>query len=295
LVHREIFIFLPIRFFVKIGVVFLFAGFIARGQDTLCPYWPRNRGSVYDPNAPKDSTEKKYVKLTEQKVMFAKKVWSYLDFKENINKKLCNNSDPKQKIYPLYEILNLWITTSRINCFKYSDFGSAKNIPITMPEFKRLGIRRDSVEERIIDENGEDKVVKLLKADTMSSDKVLGFVVKEDWFFNKHSVLVEKKLIGFAPVYYDAKTHKNKELYWVYFPEACEMLSSYQTLNPNGTKEVFTYRDLFLKRVYSSYVLKESTVYDREKPENSKGFEVEYENKKNREKFESTEEDLWSK
>jgi len=227
--------------------------------------------------------------------MFSKKVWSYIDFKENLNKKLCNNSDIKQKRYPLFEILNLWIATGKIRCFKHANFGSAQNLPLTLAEFKRLGIKRDTVEERRIDENGEETLVKELRADTMSSDKILGFVIKEDWFFNKRSVLMEKKVIGFAPVYFDTKAQKQKELYWVYYPECCEMLSSYITLNPDGEKEAFTFRDLFEKRAFSSYVLKESNVYDRDKPENSKGFEVETENKKNRDKFESGEEDLWSK
>jgi len=227
--------------------------------------------------------------------MFSKKVWSYVDFKENINKKLCNNSDPKQKIYPLYEVLNLWITTGKIRCFKNSNFGSAQNVPITMQEFKRLGIKRDSIEERTIDENGDEKIIKGVKADTLNSEKILGFVIKEDWFFNKRSVLMEKKVIGFAPVYFDTKAQKQKELYWVYYPECCEMLSSYITFNPNGNKDVFTYRNLFEKRSFSSYVLKESNVYNRDKLENSKGFEVETENKKNKDKFESGEQDLWSK
>ncbi len=235
------------------------------------------------------------MKLTEQQVMFSKKVWSFIDFRESINKKLCNNGDTKQSIYPLYEVLNLWIVKGKINCFKSSDFGSVKNVPIKMAEFKRLGIRKDTVEERIIDENGVDTLVKTLRADTMSSDKIIGYVVKEDWFFNKRSVLMEKKVIGIAPVYYDRKLEKNKELYWVYFPECCEVLSGYLTMNPTGTKDLYTYRDLFMKRPYSSYVLRESNVYDRDKPENSKGFEVDTENKKNREKIDSGEEDLWHK
>ncbi len=227
--------------------------------------------------------------------MFSKKAWSYIDFKEKLNKTLYNNSNPKIKFYPLAEILNLWITLGKIKCFKNSNFGSAQNIPITMAEFKKMGIKRDSIEERVIDENGNEKIVKSIKADTLNSDKILGFVIKEDWFFNRFSVFMEKKIIGFAPVVFDSKTQKNKELYWVYYPECCDLLSSYQTINPKGGKEFFTFRDAFEQRSFASYVLKESNVHNRDKPENSKGLEVDNENRKNKEKFESDEEDLWSK
>ena len=228
-------------------------------------------------------------------MMCSKKVWSYIDFKEKFNKTLLNNSNPKTKIYPLSEILNLWITLGKIKCFKKPNFGTAQNTPMTMAEFKKTGIKRDSMEERVIDENGNEKIIKSIKADTLNSDKILGFVIKEDWLFNKRSVLMEKRIIGFAPVVFDVKTQKNKELFWVYYPECCELLSSYRVINPKGSEEIFTYRDAFLKRSFSCYVLKESNVYNRDKPENSKGFEVENENNKNKDKFESGEEDLWSK
>lgn len=227
--------------------------------------------------------------------MFSKKVWSYLDMKEGMNKKLCNNSNLKRKIYPLFDVLNLWISTGKINCFRRSDFGAFNNVPFRAGEFKRLCIRRDTLEERLVNENGEEQIVKELRADTITDEKILGFVIKEDWYFNKRSVLMEKKIIGLAPVYFDTKEQKQKELYWVYFPECCELLDSYITYNPKGGEELFTYRDLFETRAFNSYVLKESNVYGRDKPENSKGFEVETENKKNKEKGENEDEDLWSK
>ena len=227
--------------------------------------------------------------------MFSKRVWSFIDFKEALNKTLCSSTKSKLKIYPLYELLNLWISQGKINCFKTSDFGSLKNNPITPAAFTKLVVKSDSADERVIEENGEEKIVRRLKTDTISNDKILGFVIKEDWFFNKRSVMMEKRIIGFAPVVYDDKTQKNKELYWVYYPQCCELLSSYPTINPLESTAIFTYRDLFKKRVFSSYAVKESNVYGRDKPENSKGQDVETENNRNKEKFENYEDDLWSK
>lgn len=269
-------------------------------QLSPCPPWPPLKKQYYTGVGGKDSIIpdsilKKYAILDESQVMCSKKVWSFIDFKEKPNQVLYNNSSLKQKIYPLYEVLNLWITLGKIKCFKNPTFGTGQNVPINMLEFKRMGIQRDTVEERSIDENGNEKIIKELRADTLSSDKILGFVIKEDWFFNKRSVLMEKKLIGFAPVYFDKKTQKNKELYWVYYPECCELLSSYQTVNPKGGKEPYTFREAFINRNFSCYVLRESNVYNREKPGNSKGFEVENENRNNKERFESDEENLWSK
>lgn len=228
--------------------------------------------------------------------MSARRVWSYLDFKEKVNKLTYNNSNPKVKQYPLVEILNLWILTGKMKCFASPQFGAPANLPLSPAEFTKLCITRDTVEERLLDENGEEKFITEVRADTIGSAKITGFLVVEDWLFNRHSVMMEKKIVGLAPVIYDAKTHKNRELYWVYYPECCELLYSYTTINPNGVKDQsYTYREAFEKRFFSAYVVKEGNVYDREKPENAKGFEVKNENRRNREKFESAEDDLWSK
>lgn len=278
----------------------MLAGYLAGAQVSPCPPWPPGAkkatvGIMGQDTLTPDSAGQKFVRITEQQVMLARQVWSFLDFKEKINKVTYNNSNLKSNIYPLYEVLNLWIALGKVNCFRQSAFGSAKNIPLTRAEFKRLAIRRDTVEERRIDENGEEHIIREMRADTLTSEKIVGFAIMEDWFFNKRSVLMERKIIGLAPVAYDKQLQKNRELYWVYYPECCELLSSYFTVNPSGAAEPYTYREALDKRYFSAYVLKESNIYNRDKPENSKGFEVEYENKKNRERFESTEEDLWSK
>jgi hypothetical protein len=79
----------------------------------------------------------------------------------------------------------------------------------------------------------------------------------------------------------------------VYYAQCCELLSSSFTYNASVEKGVFTFKKLFEKRFYSSYAIKESNAYDRDKPENSKGLEIETENRKNKEKTENTEDDLW--
>ncbi len=285
----------------KITVILICFGFCASGQQLApCLPWPPPQkvittGVLGKDSIVPDSILKKYGILNEQQIMFNKKVWSFIDFGEKPNKILYNNNNVNPRTFPLYEVLNLWIVKGKIKCFKNATFGSSQNVPVSMPEFKRLGIQKDTIEERSIDEEGNEIIVKELRADTMSSDKILGFVVKEDWFFNKRSVLMEKKIVGLAPVYYDKRTHKNKELYWVYYPECCEVLDAYTTVNPTGSKDPYTFRQAFEGRKFSAYILKESNVYNREKTENSKGFEAEYENKKSKEKFESGEQDLWSK
>ena len=123
----------------------------------------------------------------------------------------------------------------------------------------------------------------------------MGFEIKEEWYFNKRSALAEKRIIGIAPVIFDIKTQKNKEVYWIYFAECRELLSSFRAVNPLGNEEIYTYLNLFEERAFNSNTVKESNVFDRNKPENSKGFEVENETQKSKQNYLNNEDDLWNK
>jgi hypothetical protein len=142
-------------------VIFIFIGFFAHGQDTLCPPWPPNKATILDPFAKKDTSKKFSKQYSENAIMFSKRVWSYLDFKEDVNRKTFNNHDQKLKIFPLYDVLNLWIMQGKISCFRYSKFGAAKNAPLTSPEFKRLIVKQDSIEERVIVNDDSEKIIKV--------------------------------------------------------------------------------------------------------------------------------------
>ena len=53
-------------------------------------------------------------------------------------------------------------------------------------------------------------------------------------------------------------------LFWIYFPEARYVFANYDVFNRQNDAERRTFEDIFWKRMFNSYIYKESNVYDRQ-------------------------------
>jgi hypothetical protein len=239
--------------------------------------------------------EPQYI-LRESEVAMANRQWNYIDLSDPLNKKLFNSLNVKDTIYPLIEVLEFGIITQKIACFGNDQFGSSKNKIYSVEEFKKLITSTDTILEGAIDEQtNKDTIVKVAKTTTLNKSTVKGFLLKEEWFFNKKKAVDEVRIIGIAPLIYSEKDQKVVQVYWVYFKECRELLASFKAVNPLGTNETYTYTDLFDKHSFTTKSVKESNVFDRNQPENSKGFNVDIENEKSKQNLQNSARDRWPK
>ncbi|HEX7412526.1 MAG TPA: hypothetical protein VF411_00680 [Bacteroidia bacterium] len=234
--------------------------------------------------------------LYESEVTMAKRQWNYIDLTDPLNKKLLNTLSIKDIIYPLIEVLEFGIITQKIKCFKNENFGSQNNKTYSVAEFKKLITTTDTVIERSLNENtNNDTLVTVIKTTTLNRETIKGFLLKEEWYFNKKKAKDEIRIIGIAPLIYSEKDQKLVQVYWVYYKECRELLASFKTTNPIGTDEVYTYTDLFDKHIFTTKAVKQSNIFDRNQPENSKGTDVEIENDKNKQNLHNSTNDLFPK
>lgn len=93
-------------------------------------------------------------------------------------------------------------------------------------------------------------------------------LVKEIWFFDRNYSKLDVRIIGICPIRDMVKTTGGvdeivkKQVFWVYFPAARDVLSRYEVFNPKGDSQRLSYDDIFMKRYFSSYITAESNVYD---------------------------------
>lgn len=52
-------------------------------------------------------------------------------------------------------------------------------------------------------------------------------------------------------------------MFWVYYPEARSILAREKAFNTASDVDVMSWEDIFEMRLFSSYIMKESNVYDR--------------------------------
>ena len=132
-------------------------------------------------------------------------------------------------------------------------------------------------------------------------EEVKQFMVKEEWYFDKQTSTMNTRIIGICPIqeYYrdedvNRQNVQRRQVFWVYYPEARDLLASNAVMNPNNIAQSMSYDDLFIKRKFNSYVVKQSNVYNnREISQYLTGREAIPESERIEQDIFNYEQDLW--
>jgi gliding motility associated protien GldN len=122
--------------------------------------------------------------------------------------------------------------------------------------------------------------------------------LKEDYFFDRQRSVMEVRILGICPMVnsYDEKGEYrgDKPLFWIYFPECRSVLAKNEQFNlHNGSAARLSYDDVFMKRMFNSYVYKEENVYDRTINEYAAGVDALLESERAQNSLLEFEESLW--
>jgi gliding motility associated protien GldN len=133
-----------------------------------------------------------------------------------------------------------------------------------------------------------------------SIDKVVAFEIKEEWYFDKQISQMKVRIIGIAPLIYaeDQDGNIREEnfripLCWIYYPDIRPLLANTVAFNRWNNNQQITFDDVFEARFFSSYIIKESNVYDRHIVEYKQGLSALLEAEKIKDQITNFEHDMW--
>jgi gliding motility associated protien GldN len=236
-----------------------------------------------------------YTHVREADVMWHRRIWRTIELREKINHPLYYPIKPIQDRKSLFDVLKEGILEGTITA--YADVDDEFTVQLTKAEAKnKMGYWK---ENKQYDDFGEEIMG---AADSVyedySSQDVVEYRLKEDWFFDRERSIMDVRIIGMAPARnnIDMSTgeSKGKELmFWVYFPEARYVLANYDVFNRQNEAEKRTYEDIFWKRMFNSYITKRSNVYDRNNKEYLTGLDLILESDNIKEDMFNMEHDMW--
>lgn len=120
----------------------------------------------------------------------------------------------------------------------------------------------DSTIKAYSTKDDEFREVFMPKIDT-TTVKVIGFKIKEDFFFDMNRVVSDTRVIGICPVVINQITNDTIDAYWVYHPQAREHLAQINIESNIIPEKIKSLDDLFFYRYFYGRIIKQSTVYDR--------------------------------
>lgn len=236
------------------------------------------------------------VSVREADVMWSKRVWRVIDLREKLNLPIYYPEEPTVCLMSLFDVLKCALLTDNLKAYSNPIFDDEFTMPMTKVEVQNLLVSWDSTNQ-VEDVNNPGQFITVPLKKEINSVNIRQYWIKEDWYFDKQRSVMESKIIGICPLAEKVSESGEmigvKPLFWIYFPDARPYLAKAAVFNRHNDAERMSYDELFVKRMFSSYVYKESNVYNRAITDYKKGLDVLLESEAIKEEIFVYESDLW--
>jgi gliding motility associated protien GldN len=235
-----------------------------------------------------------YPNLRESDVAYAKRVWREIDVRDKMNQYL---SSPKRRLIDIFmdAIAAGELTAYDPNPSKEDPNGDEFSKPLTPAQAKSK--MADSVLVDKFDKNTGDKIGSTMTAGEFNPDSVVKFRIKEDWVFDRQRSIFEPRIVGIAPMIKVKAAGLNLDYqpaFWIYFPDARQLLATKEAVNRSSDATGLSFDDVFMKRIFASYIVKVSNDKDERIKDYAQGIDKLYEAEKVKKQLMDWELNLWS-
>lgn len=229
--------------------------------------------------------------------MYAKRVWREIDLRDKMNKPFAS---PKGR---LIDIITDAVKAGELTAY---DPSSTKENPdgddvsralVLSPE-EAFGKFADSVlVPTKTDPNTGDILEFAMMAGEFNPDSILKFRIKEDWIFDKQRSVFEPRIVAIAPlirIQAAGLSLDEQPAFWLYFPELRQILVTKEVVNSKNDATGLSYDDVFMKRLFASYIVKELNAENVRIKDYAVGVDKLYEFERVKKDLMDKEHDMWS-
>ncbi len=229
-----------------------------------------------------------YDHVREADIFWEKRIWRVIDIREKMNLPFAY---PER---PFFSILMDAATGGEITVYSTEDDKFSSKL--TPDEVASMGATIDTV--ITFDPETYEEQIQVVRNDINPED-VKRFRMKEVWFFDEETSTLQVRILGIAPLIDKNDENGNflyeQPMFWVYYPDARKTLAKEKVYNIAGNDaSPLSWEDLMEMRFFSSYIVKESNVFNRRLQEYLTGVDLLLEGEKIKQTIFNFENDLWS-
>ncbi len=232
-----------------------------------------------------------YPNLRESDVAFQKRVWREIDLRERMNRYL---GSPKQR---LIDVLLNAVDAGELTAYdptpSTDDPGGDKFL-VPLGPGKARSRMADSTTVDKFDKDG-NKIGSTLVGGEFNPDSVVKFRIKEDWIFDRQRSVFEPRIIGIAPMrkVKVGSVEDYQPAFWIYFKDARQVLATKEVASNTNDNTGLSFDDVFMKRIFTSYIVKESNDKDERIKDYATGIDKLYEAERIKKSLMDWELNLW--
>ena len=208
-----------------------------------------------------------YAHLREADVMWLHRIWRRLDLREKMNHTLFYPVDPINDRQNMFNVIKeALLESGTITAYNVGAIGADDEFttPMTVEEVKGL---LSSIDTVYVEDLESGDLIATPQASDVSSSDILWYEMKEEWFFDRQRSVMDVRIIGICPMKNKVNDFGESQgpqpLFWIYYPEARYVFNQAEVYNRQNDSERRTLEDIIWSRQFSSYITKESNVYDR--------------------------------
>ncbi len=291
--------------FVVYGFVMLL-GTASFGQaNILNANKPEDIGKKSETQALVDAEDKplEYGYVGERDILWSKGIWEIIDLDERVNFPLyypidTNNIGTNRR--SLYDVLVNAIKQGKIENIYADSYFTEKR---TLKDIRGTLSKIDTTDLGIEQYNaGEEVDPQYIDRRDLGSADVVEYHIRGIWYFDKRLAELKYRLLGIAPVapdvnFIDSGQTDLVELFWVWYPDAREILHDAKVFTGGNTSQTVSFDHLLNARRFSAVIYKEDNVQgDRAIDEyiTDNAFMQLLESERIKEQIRNFEQDMWS-
>jgi gliding motility associated protien GldN len=233
---------------------------------------PLVNDGIYERETIKQRIPIPYPHLRESDMMWTKRVWRILDLRERMNHPLYFPTTRMHDRSSLVQRLMDAIKYNEINAYDAMD--DEFSALISYDQILTLLEAKDREKQDISPITGNDTII-IIKG-SIRWEQIRELEIKEEWFFDKQHSTMQVRTIGICPyrVYTRFAQGQSDDdldlggtlmripLFWVYYPHARTVLANTAIFNDFNDAQRNSFDDIFFKRRFSSYIKRESNVFN---------------------------------
>ena len=238
-----------------------------------------------------------YPHLREADVMYKRRIWQEIDLRQKFNHTFYFPLDPIQDRKNLFDVIReALLVEGSLVAYSAGPLGEDDEFTFPLSADSIRTILNPVTLVKQYDDFGE-VIGTVQQSNELSSDKITRYRIKEDWIWDRQRSERYVRILGIAPMMEDFDVDGNsvgfRPLFWLYYPECRYVFANSEVYNMFNDAQRRTYEDLFQKRYFSSYIVKEDNSFNRAIVSYARGLDALAESERIQQELFNLEHDIW--